>query len=137
MLVAAMMVIATLAAYWAGERTGEYWGVVVVLVAVAGYWFLEAKPSPGTVTYALQYLLVRSLLALIVVASGATLIYMGVSELSSPLVFSRPLSNAAAGVVREIVGSVGVATVLCVGGVAVIVQGLRLFPGREGGVSRG
>lgn len=135
-LVAAIMAFGAFAAFQAGESPGNYWGAAIVLVAGAAFWFLELTPSRGSSLYAFQYLVLRSLSALIVVALGTTLIWFGISELSSPLEFSRPLSSAVVRLMREVAGSTGLAAALCIAGVAAIVQGLRLLPFRKGKANR-
>jgi hypothetical protein len=136
-LVGAMMAFAAFASFQAGEGTGKYVGPAIVLAAAACFWFLEIRPTRGSALYAFQYLLLRSLSALLVIGLGITLIYFGISELTSPVVFNRPLPEAVAGVVRGVFGSIGVTAVLGVAGVAAIVGGLRLLPFRKGISARG
>lgn len=137
LVVVVMVAVAAVASVWAGNCTGNYWGIVIVLVAATAFWLLEVRSTRGTALYATQYLLVRSLSAVIVVLLGAAFVYFGVSELSSPVMFRRILLNVAANVIREFAGSIGLATLLCAIGVAVIVRGFRLLPGRKEGSTRG
>jgi hypothetical protein len=66
---------------------------------------------------------------LAVIGLGIFIIYLGVSELTEPLQFDRPRRDAAVYVIRQLVGSLGLAILLVVFGAIVIFRGYRMLPG--------
>lgn len=129
-LIAAMITILVIILAVVGSvGTGKFLLPSVVLAACGIFWFLEFDFQTGTTAFALQHLITQSAIALIVPISGLYIIYLGVSELASPITFSRHFNNVAAEVVRELIGTEGLATLFFIFGIVVLFQGLRMFSG--------
>ena len=125
---AVVSLVAIALAVWGVERTGDFSLPLVVVTAVVFYWVIECQAQRGTVLYALQYVLIRSLIVLMVAGCGVVAVYLSFSELSAPVVFRSAVANTVCNGIRALAGSVGMAAVFSAAGIGLILKGIRMFP---------
>jgi hypothetical protein len=126
-LIAAIMLVAFISATWAGTRTGNYWGIPIVLVAAFLYWFLEWPSRQNSTMSVLQYGITRILAGLVFSGLGALAIWLGVAEISAPVTFVFMPTKIIFNLIRDTAGSIWVTLIFWWSGGMLMVSGYRLL----------
>ncbi|MES1982097.1 MAG: hypothetical protein V4443_06435 [Pseudomonadota bacterium] len=126
-LIAAIMLVAVISATWAGTRTGNYWGIPIVLVAAFLYWFGEWPARQSSTISALQYGITRILAGLVFSGLGAFGIWLGLAEISAPVTFAFIPTRIILGFIRDTAGSIWITLILWWFGGTLMVSGYRLL----------
>ena len=109
-----------------GAKTGNY-SPLLALIPCGLFWFIELQFRPGIAAYTIQYFFIRVASASIISGMGAFLIYLGVSELSEPVAFTRFSYRVISDAIRHLLGSEGLAVLLFLAGVFFMIAGIRMF----------
>ena len=126
-LLTLIVLSAFLSACWLGLRTGNYWSVAFVLFVVALYYFLTWSLQQNSSMHFVQQFAINTLIGLAIMGLGCMAIWLGISEFSAPIDFSRTLPNLAVNLVRNTLGSIGVSLLMWwFGGVLIFVAIGRL-----------
>lgn len=111
---------AFLSACWLGVRTGNHWAVVFIFFIVALYFFLTRSFQYSSSMHVIQLFSANTLIGLVIMGIGVMAVWLGISELSVPVHFSRTLSNLIANSIRNTIGSIGVSLLMWWFGVVLI-----------------
>jgi len=118
---------AFISACWLGVRTGNYWAVVFILFVVALYYFLTWSFQQNSSMHFVQQFSINTLIGLAIMGVGFMAIWLGISEFSAPIDFSRTIPHLAVNLIRNTMGSIGVSLLMWwFGGVLIFVAIARL-----------
>lgn len=117
------------ASVWLWLEREVYWGLVIVLVSIILYRFFDKPSTPGSRLFSLQNGGTAIMVGLIVIFGGLNFIYLGCSELYSPVNFlgSVRLWTQLVPLIRDKFGAFGVAIFLWSSGCFGIVIGIKVF----------
>lgn len=107
-----IVVSAFLSTYWLGVKTDNYWPVIFILVVVGLYFFLTWSFKKGSSTLAVQQFSTNTLIALVFMGAGLMAIWLGISELSTPIHFNLALTNLIVNLIRSTFGSIAVSLLM-------------------------
>jgi cation transport ATPase len=131
-LLTLIVLIAFLSACWLSVKTDNYWAVIFILVVVGLYFFLTWSFKRGSLKLSAQQFTINTLIGLAIMGCGITLMWLGFSEFSAPVHFSRTFSNLIANLIRNTIGSIGVSLLMWwFGGVFIFMAIERLRPSKH------
>lgn len=111
-LLTLIVLTAFLSASWLSVRTDNYWAVIFILFVVGLYFFLTWSFKRGSIKLSAQQLTTDTLITTAITGCGITFIWLGISEFSAPIHFSRSFSNLTASLIRNTFGSIGVSLLM-------------------------
>jgi len=119
-LLITILLTAFLTACWLGVRVGNYRPVLFLLFVVVLYFFLTWPFQKNSSIDFIQRYVINVLTALAIMLVGLMLIWLGISEFSAPIDFSRRRFDLVNNLIRNTVGSIGVSVLMWFFGGALI-----------------